>query len=136
MYYFNKACNIAKLSDFDRVHVGCIAVYHKSIIGYGCNMNKTHPIQEYYNRYRNPHNFYCRYLPSKLHAEINCINTIKNLNINFAKVKLYICRIRLDQDFGLARPCQSCMAAIIDLGIKNIYYTTNNGYAYEYITCS
>lgn len=27
--------------------------------------------------------------------------------------------------------CPSCMAAIKDLGIRHIYYTTNDGYAYE-----
>ncbi len=32
---------------------------------------------------------------------------------------------------GMARPCPACMAAIKELGIKNIYYTTDNGYAYE-----
>lgn len=69
----------------------------------------------------------------KLHAEIHCLNQIRNLNINFLKVKLYIYRIRRDQPFGLARPCPSCMAAIRDLGIRNIYYTTNNGYSYERI---
>lgn len=69
----------------------------------------------------------------KLHAEINCINSIRNLDINFSKVKLYIYRIRKDQPFGLSRPYPSCMAAIKDLGIKDIYYTTNGGYVYERI---
>ena len=31
----------------------------------------------------------------------------------------------------MARPCPSCMAAIRDLGIRDIYYTTNDGYVYE-----
>ena len=70
-------------------------------------------------------------MPAKLHAEINCLNQIRHLDINFSKVKLYIYRIRKDQPFGMARPCPSCMAAIKDLGIKNIYYTTNDGYSYE-----
>ncbi len=69
----------------------------------------------------------------KLHDEINCTNSIRHLDINFSKVKLYIYRIRKDQPFGLSRPCHSCMAAIKDLGIKDIYYTTNNGYAYKRI---
>ena len=69
----------------------------------------------------------------KLYAEINCTNSIRHLDINFSKVKLYIYRIRKDQSFGLSRPCHSCMAAIKDLGIKDIYYTTNNGYAYKRI---
>lgn len=35
--------------------------------------------------------------------------------------------------FKLARPCPSCMAAIRDIGIKHVYYTTDDGYAYEKI---
>ena len=127
--YFNKAYQIAKISDFYKTHIGCVAVYQGQIIGLGCNCNKTHPIQKYYNRYRKPSD---SMLP-KLHAEINCLNQIKHLDINFSKVKLYIYRIRKDQPFGMARPCPSCMAAIKDLGIKNIYYTSNEGYVYEKI---
>ena len=125
--YFNKAKKTAMISDFSRTHIGCIAVYQGNIIGIGCNTNKTHPYQKYYNRYRE----YSEILPAKLHAEINCLNQIRHLDINFSKVKLYIYRIRKDQPFGMARPCPSCMAAIKDLGIKNIYYTTNDGYSYE-----
>lgn len=125
--YFNKARNIASISDYKKQHVGCIAVYQGQVIGLGCNCNKTHPTQKYYNQYRKRSD---GMLP-KLHAEISCINQIKHLDINFSKVKLYIYRIRKDQPFGLARPCPSCMAAIKDLGIKNIYYTTNDGFSYE-----
>lgn len=127
--YFKKAKRMASISDYRKVHVGCVAVYQGQIIGVGFNCNKTHPTQHYYNRYRRQAD---NMLP-KLHAEISCINQIKSLNINFSKVKLYIYRIRQDQPFGLARPCLSCMAAIKDLGIKNIYYTTNDGYSFEHL---
>lgn len=127
--YFKKAQQAANISDFQKTHVGCIAVYQGNVIGIGCNCNKTHPTQKYYNRYREES---CEFVP-KLHAEINCINQIKHLDINFVKVKLYIYRIRKAQPFGMARPCPSCMAAIKDLGIKNIYYTTNDGYVHERI---
>lgn len=33
--------------------------------------------------------------------------------------------------FGLARPCPACMAMIKNLGIKKIYYTTDDGFAFE-----
>ena len=125
--YFQKARQAATISDYRQIHVGCVAVYQGVVIGIGCNCNKTHPIQKYYNKYREESD---EYLP-KLHAEINCINQIKHLKINFSKVKLYIYRIRKDQPFGIARPCPSCMAAIKDLGIRDIYYTTNEGYVYE-----
>lgn len=125
--FFQKARQIADISDYSRIHIGCIAVYQGQVIGLGFNTNKTHPVQKFYNRYREPSD----YILPKLHAEISCINQIKHLDINFSKVKLYIYRIRKDQPFGLSRPCPSCMAAIKDLGIRDVYYTTNDGYAYE-----
>ena len=125
--YFNKARQVATISDYYKHHVGCVAVYQGQIIGLGCNCNKTHPTQYYYNRYRKQSDT----MLAKLHAEISCINQIKHLDISFSKVKLYIYRIRKDQPFGLSRPCPSCMAAIKDLGIRYVYYTTNDGYAYE-----
>lgn len=112
--YFIKAQQIANRSDYQKTHVGCIAVYQNKIIGSGCNCNKTHPIQKFYNQYRMSSDS----LLSKIHAEINCINSIKSLNINFSKVKLYIYRIRQVQPFGLSRPCPSCMAAIKRLELK------------------
>lgn len=125
--YFQKAREVASISDYKHQRVGCIAIHQGQVIGEGCNCNKTHPMQLFYNKYR----LHESYMLPKLHAEINCINKIKNLHINFSKVRLYIYRIRKDQPFGIARPCPSCMAAIRDLGIRNIYYTTNEGYVYE-----
>ena len=127
--YFEKARQIANISDYNRIHIGCVAVYQGQVIGLGCNTNKTHPTQKYYNKYRKPSD----YMLPKLHAEISCINQLKHLDINFSKVKLYIYRIRKDHPFGLARPCPSCMAAIKDLGIREIYYTTNEWYSYEHL---
>lgn len=128
--FFDKARQAAMVSDFHKMHIGCVAVYQGNIIGIGCNCNKTHPTQKFYNRYRKQQS---ELMLPKLHAEISCINSIRHLDINFSKVKLYIYRIRKDQPYGLSRPCPSCMAAIRDLGIRNIYYTTNEGYAYERI---
>ena len=129
MRYFQKARQAAEISDYKRTHVGCVAVYQGNIIGIACNTNKTHPMQKYYNRYR--YHSQTSYFYPKLHAEINCISSIRHLDINFSKVKLYVYRTRCDQEYGIARPCPSCMAAIKDLGIRHIYYTTNDGYAYE-----
>jgi len=127
--YFNKARQAAMVSDYYKTHIGCVAVYQSSIIGIGCNCNKTHPAQKFYNKYRK----YSEMMLPKLHAEISCINSIKHLDINFSKVKLYIYRIRRDQPFGLSKPCPSCMAAIKDLGIRDIYYTSNDGFVCERI---
>lgn len=127
--YFIKARQAATISNYPKTHVGCVAVYQGQVIGIGCNSNKTHPVQKFYNRYRIP----SETMPPKLHAEINCINQIKHLDINFSKVKMYIYRIRKGQPYGLSRPCPSCMAAIKDLGVQDIYYTTNDGFSYEHL---
>ena len=97
--YFDKAKRIAAISDYHKIHIGCVAVYQGNIIGVACNTNKTHPTQKYYNRFREESDV----LMPKLHAEINCINQIKHLDINFSKVKLYIYRIRNDKPYGMSR---------------------------------
>ena len=128
--FFNKAKHAANISDYPKIHVGCVAVYHGSVVGVGYNCVKTHPLQERYNRYRES-GHHCGWFAPKLHAEINCINSIRNLELQRSKIRLYIYRQRIDQDFGEARPCPSCMAAIRDFGIRDIYYTTDSGYCYE-----
>ena len=70
--YFEKAMHIAMVSDFEKVHVGCVAVYQGNIIGMACNSNKTHPVQMYYNRYRDAKDINGYFVP-KMHAEISCI---------------------------------------------------------------
>ena len=131
MRYFAKAKKVADISDFNKVHIGCVAIYHGNIIGIGCNTNKTHPMHKYYNKFRECKEDDNVHFSHKLHAEMNCLNQFKNLDINFSKVKLYIYRTRKDRPYGMARPCPSCMAAILDLGIKEIYYTSADGFIYE-----
>ena len=127
--YFDKARLAASISDYHKIHIGCVAVYQGQVIGIGCNCNKTHPMQKAYNKFREDSDS----LLPKLHAEINCINQLKHLSINFSKVKLYIYRIRNDRPYGISRPCPSCMKAIQDFGIRDIYYTTDSGFSYERI---
>lgn len=133
--YFDKAKQIASVSDVRQTHIGCVAVHQGQVVGLGCNCNKTHPIQKKYDKYRELNIEGCRGISRlhSLHAEMNCLNQLKNLDVNFAKVKLYIYRIRKDQPYGLARPCPACMAAIKDFGIKDIFYTTNDGFSHEHL---
>ncbi len=136
--FFKKARKVANISDYKNLHIGCIAVYQGQIVGLGCNSNKTHPRQKYYNSFRliDDDFNYLESLPPKIHAEMSCLNSIRNLDLDFSKVKLYIYRIRHDQKFGMARPCPACMAAIQDIGIRNIYYTTDTGYSYERLSAT
>ena len=105
--HFKKAKQVATVSDYRKVQVGCVAVYQGQVIALGCNCNKTHPAQKFYNKYR----LESEDLLPKLHAEINCLNQLKHMDMNFSKVKLYIYRLRKDKPYGMGRPCPSCMAA-------------------------
>lgn len=131
--FFIKTRSVAKMSTFHRYPIGCVAVYKGNIIATGYNKEKTHPMQAYYNRYRNFNKPNDGTLLPKVHAEIDCLTELKKMDINFSKVKLFIYRTKISKDYGLARPCPACMEAIKNLGIKDIYYTTEYGYAHERI---
>jgi len=124
--YFKCAKAVSELSDFQKVHIGSIAVYRNAIISSGFNSNKGHVIQYKYNRFR-----FDGYDVGKLHSEIACLIRIKDMDLDWSKVKLYTYREFKNGKPALAHPCPSCMAMIKDLGIKNIYYTANYGYSHQ-----
>lgn len=132
-HYFKKAKEVSRQSTYTRVHIGCVAVYKGQIVATGKNLEKTHPDQEYYNQFRGFKDKQpC--IP-KVHAEIDCLTQLKKRqDIVFSKVKLYIFRERLDHKIGMCRPCPGCLRAIQELGIKDIYYTTNFGFAHEHLS--
>ena len=130
----SKAKEIAVKSTFQNTHgknigVGAVIYKGKKIIASSVNKNKTHPLMKYYNKE----------VPYKripyLHAEIAALlaarweigkNDLKNCTV-------YIARKLNCDGWGFARPCPACMQALKDAGIKKIVYTTENGYAVEYI---
>ena len=131
-HYLKLARDCAKNASYNgpsRVQLGCIAVYHGTILAKGWNSDKTHTSQARYNYLRfNEKRHYC---PAKCHAEIDCVTKIKYLDIDFSRLHLYIYREWKDGTIAMSRPCEACMAAIRDLGIKHIHYTTDCGFAYE-----
>jgi len=129
--YFNLAKNMSELSDFDKHHIGCVVVYKYHILSVGFNTNKTHPIQMEYNKFRqfnNPNNVH-----HKLHAEIMTLCKIKDLDIDWNKVEMYVYRQNYQGDKALSAPCRACREFLKDVGVKNLYYTGNDSYCYEKI---
>jgi len=127
--FFNAAAHMANLATYKRQKVGCVIVYHNKIISTGCNKDQTHPLQKTYNEARQIPDW----SPHKLHAETDAIRHIIDLDIDWRKVSVYIYRKLKDRPFGMAKPCNSCMKLIKDLGIRHVYYTGDDGYVYEYI---
>lgn len=130
--FFEKAAEVACDSDFDRYHLGCIAVLKNKIVAASPNRLKTHTLQAEYDKYRDFNNI--RSDPKNmhsLHAEIACLNMLKYQNINYMDLELYIVRLRRDRDYGLARPCAACSQYIKNLGIRKLFYTSNFGFVFE-----
>lgn len=113
-----------------------MAVLGKRVLSVGWSTIRSHPLQARMDVARK---FRDGATPShSLHAEINCLAPLVNDKaIDWSRVELYVYRIRKDRPHGMARPCVACMGMLKELskrGFKHIYYTTDDGYAYERIS--
>ena len=54
--------------------------------------------------------------------------------IDLSNAAIYVYRVHKNGTLAMSRPCPSCMQLIKDVGIKRVFYTTENGYVYEKIT--
>ena len=135
-HMFNKAREIAETSDFDHFHLGCVITYKHHIVGMASNSSKTHPTQKYYNHKYRKFRRGSKPCMHTIHAEIAALSSIPypvGIQMDWKDVNVYIYRISVGKSsgHGLARPCMACEQALRKMGVKNIYYTTDYGYAYE-----
>lgn len=112
-----------------RVSVAASIYYKNKLISAKTNVLKSHPAQNHYNKYRS-FDAGCH-----LHAEVNCIiEAAKNTDkYQLEHSTIYIARKLNNGQFADSRPCQACMQAIRESGIKKMVYSTTCGYAIEYI---
>lgn len=125
MKFFEKAQKESESGAYKNFKIGAVVTYNGSVIGIGHNSCKTSPVQEEYNKYRNfeqsPKN------NSYIHAEIDALAPLRKKDIDWKKVSVYTCRTLKGGKLACARPCPACMAFIKSLGIKNIYFTDEDG---------
>lgn len=129
-----KAKELAKKSTYGTHRLGCILVYKHRIISMAVNTNKTHPMQKTYNMLYREFTKSDKPILDLGHAEILAINSIPYpiaQRIDWSKVRLYVARNCRGKEFGMARPCDACAGLIRDMGIKRVFYTTDEGYAEE-----
>ena len=121
---------ISYTSEYKRIKIGAIVVKKNKIISVGVNSYKTHPIQRRYNIFR--FNIFTTDTAHTLHAEIQALVNIP-YGTELSDLTLYTYRENRDGKLAKSRPCPSCMNLIKDIGIKKICYTTDEGYAIEYL---
>ncbi len=127
---FEQAKSLCSFSDFRRAKVGCVVSLGSKVLSVGFSSTKTHPIQQRFNSYRDFGDKW-KVSPDKLHAEVSALIPIMKLDIDWSRVEIYVYRLRGDNTVGNSRPCEACSHLIKSLGIRKVYYTTDNGYSYE-----
>lgn len=123
---FNLARSVSELSNITRHNIGAVLVSKNwDIIGVGANVKKTHPLQaELAAKVGLEHKIF-------LHAELQCLINAKRRDLRGSR--LFIYREFVNGGTALARPCPICMEGIKLFGVKEIYYTTPDGYALEHL---
>jgi deoxycytidylate deaminase len=127
---FEVARAISKTSDNPSYFIGAVVLAGKSIIGAGCNSaSKSHPMQKKYNQNR-PR--FSEFANHPIHAEIDAlIKATAAAGKDLSNAKIYVYRENKLGKLAMSRPCRACMQAIKDFGIKDIYYSTEDGLSYE-----
>lgn len=126
--FFKAAQSISMLSDH-RYRVGCIVVDKHRVISSGHNSDtKCHSVQAQIDA----KHFNC-FCTGKLHAETSALLPLLKTKGDYSRATLYTYREHKDGSLAMSRPCPRCMELIKQVGITKIRYTTNDGYATEYI---
>lgn len=127
--YFNAARAMSQLSDYTQHKLGCVVVNKHKIISSGYNSRiKRHRIQAELDAKK-----FGEFCPGCLHAESSAVIPLLKSGIDLSKATIYVYREHKDGSTAMARPCSSCHELIKRCGIKKVFYTTELGYAKEYI---
>ena len=126
--YFRIAKNISELSNHKQ-KLGAVVVNKHRVISTGYNSHtKCHSLQAKLDKER-----FGQDTPGRVHAETSALLPFIQGGIDLSGASIYVHRSHKDGSCGMARPCASCIKLIKQCGIKKIYYTTDDGYAKEYI---
>lgn len=126
--YFTAARGISEMSDH-RCKIGCVVVRGHKIVSSGHNSShKTHALQTKVDK-----EFFGCECAGYLHAETDALLPLIRNKVDLTSASIYIYR-KMGDGVGMARPCPRCMSLIKRCGIKQINYTTTDGFASEIIS--
>ncbi len=115
--YLDLARNMAHNSLYAKLRHGAVLVKGGSVINVSFNKDNFSSIG---SRFRAPHRGH-----ATAHAELGCVLGISRSATSGAD--LYVCRINREGDFRYSKPCSMCHDVMKHVGIKRVYYTTNDG---------
>jgi len=101
-----------------RFRLGAVLAYRNQVMSTGHNnMARTHPLQQKYAKDRS--------FALGLHAEVDaCLGITKD---DLLGADIYVARILKNGRVAMAKPCAVCVKFMLDVGIKRVYYTREDG---------
>lgn len=126
--FLSIARGLSETSIFNKNKMGAIIVLKGKVIAKGFNSFKSHPLQKHYNIHRTD---ISDEAPHYLHAEMDALRKVKDLDLKNAEV--YVYHVNNNGEQKMARPCAACMKALKEHGFCTIHYSTPDGLATEFI---
>ena len=103
-HYLNLARNACYYSDFMKARLGAVLIYKGKVMSVGWNSTKTSPLQKSLNKFRH-YELDCGAAHHTLHAEVACLAKVRDLDIDWGRASLFICRIKKDIRHGCFNQC-------------------------------
>lgn len=124
--FFRLASLAADLSTYPKYHIGAAIVSGRKVVSIGTNRWRTHTKQKKYAPYRYSTAWEADADKGRCHAEVDAIIKAGRTDLNGASI--YVYRQNLNGELANCRPCGACMQAIKEAGIKDVFYTSEDGY--------
>ena len=115
--YFELAKNMAHNSPYNKIRHGAVLVKGGSVINASYNKDN---FSSFGTRFRGPDMGHGTH-----HAELGCITGIARSVTTGSDV--YVCRVNKQEQFRSRKPCRMCHNILKHVGVKRVYYTTENG---------
>ena len=115
--YIDLAKNVAYNSDYGKQRHGAILVKGGSIINTCFNKDK---FCSFAGKFRDPNSG-----PATIHAELGCVLGLARDVTSGGDI--FVCRINKIGELRNSKPCIMCHQVMKHVGIKRVYYTTNEG---------
>ena len=107
--FFGRARKESKLSSL-RIKVGAVITKGGSVISFGYNQDKSHPLVNTFS----------------LHAEAAAILARRYHLGSLNGATIWVYRETADEIPAMAKPCEDCLRLIIASGIKRVLYSTSD----------
>ena len=114
--YFDLARNVAFNSPYGKIRHGAVLVKGGSVKNVSFNKDNY---SYFGNRFRVKDTG-----PATVHAELGCILGLARSVTS--GTDLYVCRVNKEGEFKYSKPCSMCHEALKHVGVKRVYYTTND----------